>query len=518
MSSGREARTAKRQSVPNPFPASQRTTKASTSASAGVKRRREFSPMSVSSGITLASGASSLTNDASSSTGDASTLSPLSSPSSSKCSSPAPQTACGRSKHATRKEVILNTPLPSYFQVDDLKLKPKREFNLLWYWLAERQDIYDRRRQGLPRDQWTDDPLLQHGWFCNAYRILDRECQFLVREVIEKGSQEPAEICFRVLLYDIFTRSSTYQLLAEHFAPLSYKTFDPVTFADYLRGHEGLYTRAFQKTSAPDKSRPHLPRLDAHLEELEKWIKDDVLHRIANREKVTDVFDYFFGQPGWAEFKAYQLTLNLSYTPLVNFHANDLVVPGPGARAGLKRMFGASMDAAVRDDPRAYMRALLWMTRTQDEHFQRLGLRFARLEGRPLEAADIEHAVCELEKYARNGSRIRPYKPASDHPPPLPPPVLPKAWGHPARAKPNPSWPDTSKDNKGYFIEAIVDDKVEDGEQWVYIKWLNYSTKDNTWEPAWSIWHDAPLAMEEYFGHKAPAPKAKSRKRRRRFY
>lgn len=152
MSSGREARTAKRQSVPNPFPASQRTTKASTSASAGVKRRREFSPMSVSSGITLASGASSLTNDASSSTGDASTLSPLSSPSSSKCSSPAPQTACGRSKHATRKEAILKTPLPSYFQVDDLKLKPKREFNLLWYWLAERQDIYDRRRQGLPRE------------------------------------------------------------------------------------------------------------------------------------------------------------------------------------------------------------------------------------------------------------------------------------------------------------------------------------------------------------------------------
>ncbi|KAL1697662.1 hypothetical protein EV121DRAFT_219180, partial [Schizophyllum commune] len=291
-------------------------------------------------GSTLMSDASFSTLDASYSTDDASMLSSLSSASSSKCTSPALEEACRQLKHGTRKEHILHTPLPSYFQVDDFRLKPMRDFNLLWYWLAERQDIYNRRRQGLPRDEWTDDPILKSSWFCNAYRILDRECQFLVREVIEKGSQDPIEICFRVMLYDIFTRASTYQLLAQHFAPLSYKTFDREAFAECLRGRPALYTHAFQKTSALDKSRPHLSRLDAHLEELEKWIKDEVPQRLAAADSLVNVYDYFWWQPGWAEFKAYQLTVNLSYTPVLNFHPNDLVVPGPGARAGLKRMFG----------------------------------------------------------------------------------------------------------------------------------------------------------------------------------
>ena len=341
-----------------------------------------------------------------------------------------------------------------------------------------------------------------------------------MREVIEKGSQDPIEICFRVMLYDIFTRASTYQLLAQHFAPLSYKTFDREAFAECLRGRPALYTHAFQKTSALDKSRPHLSRLDAHLEELEKWIKDEVPQRLAAADSLVNVYDYFWWQPGWAEFKAYQLTLNLSYTPLVNFHANDFVVPGPGARAGLKRMFGASMDAAVRDDPTAYMRALLWMTRTQDEHFARLGLRFSRLEGRPLEAADIEHAVCELEKYARKRAKARSYQPDSDQPPPLPPPVLPKAWNHPARAKPRPrEWPHTSKEDKGYILEAVVNDKVVKGERWVEVKWTNYPTSQNTWEPAEGIWHDAPVAMKEYFARKGTVTKGEpTRRKRQRYY
>ena len=98
------------------------------------------------------SDASFSTLDASYSADDASMLSSLSSASSSKWTSPALEEACRQLKHGTRKEHILHTPLPSYFQVDDFRLKPMRDFNLLWYWLAERQDIYNRRRQGLPRE------------------------------------------------------------------------------------------------------------------------------------------------------------------------------------------------------------------------------------------------------------------------------------------------------------------------------------------------------------------------------
>ncbi|KAL1741464.1 hypothetical protein HDZ31DRAFT_84804 [Schizophyllum fasciatum] len=408
--------------------------------------------------------------------------------------------ACKRMKQTTRKERILQTPLPATFAVDNLRLRPTKDFNLLWYWLAERQDIYVRRRQGLPREKWTDDPIMQTNWFCNAYRILDRESQFLVREVIEKGPQTPEEIMFRVLLYDIFTRRTTYELLERHLGPLTWKTYNRARYLEVLDNRPALYTSAFQKTSG---DRRHAKLLHAHLDDLEMFMRDGVGRRLPAVAHAADVFDFFFWHRGYAEFKAYQLALNLSYTPLFNFHADDYVVPGPGARAGLRRMFGASLDAAARADPAAHMRALLWMARTQDEHFARLGLRFARLEGRPLEVPDIEHAVCELEKYARGGAN-RKYKAPAGCPPALPAPVLPKAWAHPARATPKvrAEWPNTSRESKGYFVDNVVGDKMEDGQMFVLVKWTGYAEHENTWEPASLMWHDAPNAMQEYFGKK----------------
>jgi len=38
-------------------------------------------------------------------------------------------------------------------------------------------------------------------------------------------------------------------------------------------------------------------------------------------------------------------------------------------------------------------------------------------------------------------------------------------------------------DNDEYVVEAIIDEKVENGERFYMVKWLGYSDEDNTWEP-----------------------------------
>lgn len=380
-----------------------------------------------------------------------------------------------------------------------MQLKPTPQFNMLWYWLAERQEIYVRRQQGLPREEWTNDPIMRDFRFCNAYRVLDRESQFLIREVIQKGKQTPVEIAFRVLLYDIFTRQSTYELLQQHIGKLQWKTYNRERYSEVLRSHKGsLYTAAFQKTSSSDAATKNRPRYEAHLDDLERFMSDKLPRRIAKATHSVEVYEYFLWQRSYAHFKSYQVTVNFTYTPLLNFNANDFVVPGPGARKGLTRMFGTSLASACAKDPTAEMRALLWLTRTQQEHFERCGLEFKLLNGdRPLEVPDIEHAVCELDKYLRGGAR-KVYKVAEGGAR-LPPPVLPEAWKQKARRESNvrEAWPNLVKE-KSWDLEEIVGDKVEDGVTWVRVKWVGFPESKNTWERASHIRHDSRTAMVEY--------------------
>jgi hypothetical protein len=41
------------------------------------------------------------------------------------------------------------------------------------------------------------------------------------------------------------------------------------------------------------------------------------------------------------------------------------------------------------------------MADSQDEHFDRLGLEFKGLRGRPLQLIDCQNLFCEVDKYAR---------------------------------------------------------------------------------------------------------------------
>jgi hypothetical protein len=73
------------------------------------------------------------------------------------------------------------------------------------------------------------------------------------------------------------------------------------------------------------------------------------------------------------------------------------------------------------------------MTERQHEEFERLGIDFPSLYGRPLQAIDIQNLFCELDKYARvafpdlrsNRTRIKArFSPTG----PVPAPFYPPKW------------------------------------------------------------------------------------------
>ena len=115
---------------------------------------------------------------------------------------------------------------------------------------------------------------------------------------------------------------------------------------------------------------------------------------IARARTLEDVYDSLIAYPAIGPFLAYQIAVDLNYSDLLAFSENNFTVPGPGAERGLQKVFRDSGSQSPRQ-------LIMRMVDRQDEEFQRLGLDFPGLFGRPLHAIDCQGLFCETDKYSR---------------------------------------------------------------------------------------------------------------------
>ncbi|EAU87535.2 hypothetical protein CC1G_11207 [Coprinopsis cinerea okayama7 len=380
-------------------------------------------------------------------------------------------------------------------------------------------------------NRWTEDPILQKYFFCNTFRVLDKVCQYLIEHVIEKGSQEPIEVVFRVTLFNTFTKISTWERLQSELGPLTWASYNRekyIAVLDQLRSeNQALYTAAFIKPA------PHFGFKENHINHLcllENLMENEMPYKLLGAKTMADVYEYLISFPGMGDFTTYQLMLNLSYTNVLNFHRNDFTIAGLGAISGLNKMFGRSFSEAYADDKGFAEQVLRYLAEAQDEHFQRLGLEFSGLgpEKLGMDLSDIEHTVCEVDKYCRKAHpqlkakrmtikhEYKPVTTPSGIPVPYPKePILPKAWSHPARKIPNVR-PGPLTIEKRYEVDKLTDDKVdEQGRRLFFVHWVGYSLKDATWEFEQSLLQDAPRVVHEYMAAKTAGKQKNANKRRK---
>src|SRR5215217_3160131 len=121
-------------------------------------------------------------------------------------------------------------------------------FDAYWHLAAERQAIFFRRLHGEPAP-WSDDPILRTYKFCNAYRASDRVSQFLIREVIYRPGFSPEDAFLRIILFRLFSKIATWQLLEATHGPIGVRSFQPdalaATLEQALDRGETIYTNAF---------------------------------------------------------------------------------------------------------------------------------------------------------------------------------------------------------------------------------------------------------------------------------
>lgn len=267
-------------------------------------------------------------------------------------------------------------------------------FDTYWRFAAQRQRVYEARLAGLP-GPWTDDPILSGHRFTNCYRAADRVSQYLISEVIYRGSQKPDEVVFRILLFKMFNKIQTWELLSDRLGVPTWADFDLRSYDEVLSIVMGAGQRLY---SAAYVIPP--PRLGAvrkhtnHLHLIRKMLKEGLPERLQASGSMADAFEVLKGYPSMGNFLSYQFLTDINYSTVIDFDEMEYVIAGPGALDGLRKCFGDASRGSEAE-------LIRYMSRTQDEHFRRLGLEFSGLRGRRLQLIDCQNLFCEVDKYAR---------------------------------------------------------------------------------------------------------------------
>ncbi|KAI6047260.1 hypothetical protein EDC04DRAFT_603591 [Pisolithus marmoratus] len=401
-----------------------------------------------------------------------------------------------QSRYAKRSRLYsTRAPLPPLdVVVRGEAFQPTLAFDTFWKLAAERHAIDERRRSGQP-PPWTKDPILQCHKFCNTFRILDRGSQYLVTEVIEKGSQDLEEVTFRVLLFSLYTNINTYETLRKNIRPFTWSAYKRENYEKVLRRLYAkgiaIYTGAYQKP-APDLGfaenfMNHLALMEVLMEEM-----PDVL---TTAEYMADVFEWLRSFRSIGDFTAYQLLLNLSYSNVMSFSDHDFVVMCVGSRRGLRRCFREEIPRSMEVD------LVRWMQSSQDDHFARLRLDFDGLgdQCRPMMLCDIEHTLCELDKYIRKcgqSLKSRPFMGTGE----LGEFRLPKAWSDKAREIVRIKNKEEAEQDvvEKFVVQSIRAHRMVDGIMEFLVFWEGYDDDEATWEPEDSLIEDAPTAVKAY--------------------
>lgn len=284
--------------------------------------------------------------------------------------------------------------LPAKVRVAGRVLRPTPVFDTYWRFASARQAVYEARLAGRAWP-WTEDPILAGHRFTNCFRAADRVSQTLIGEVIYQGPQEWEDVFFRTLLFKIFNKESTWQLLNRELGEVRWQTFDyrsydRVLSAAFGRG-ERLYSAAY---IVPPPQLGEDRKHRNHLRLLELMMATGAPGRVLEAATMRQAYEVLLGYPALGPFLAYQFAIDLNYAPQLSFSEMDFVMPGPGARDGIRKCFGPAADGIEAE-------VIGYMAASQHEHFARLGLPFAGLRGRPLQLIDCQNLFCEVDKYAR---------------------------------------------------------------------------------------------------------------------
>ena len=279
-------------------------------------------------------------------------------------------------------------------------IKQKRA-EAFWRYLEERESIRIRRESRPDDGPWTDDPILQKYRFCNVYREDDKVTAWFRENVRDPLNEKQSEhVALATIIFRWFNtirmgNELKSWLLGDAWWPggdeivahLNFKAFDPpyVTGAYIIKTPNGM------------------PKLDGVL-----WCIDQIpidiggkINDMRERPKIglQAVWEELRQYPYLGDFMAYEVVTDLRHTFLLDdaHDANTWANPGPGALRGLERLSDLPVGKLNRGSA-----DVRWWAIGEMQNLLETMLDFSSFQWKkPFELREIEHGLCEFDKYER---------------------------------------------------------------------------------------------------------------------
>ncbi len=260
------------------------------------------------------------------------------------------------------------------------------------------------------KDDLTDDPILKKYKFTNVFRELDTGTIWC-RQHIREPYANHKELFFNIALYRMYNRITTAEVIG--FID-NYPTSNTEQKIRELRtSGMPIFTGAHMTTGSVSKGDKIYQMFNTcanylweHRRELEPKPGDTL----------KQAFDRISGKsPGVGPFIAYEIITDLRWTRYLK-DSEDIMYwanPGPGAQRGIKRVYSLPVKYAKTDRARIdssypsdydgmirVMRYLLSIMNISRDYVPLTDTTVMRSMPN-MEMRDIEHSLCEFDKYER---------------------------------------------------------------------------------------------------------------------
>lgn len=265
-------------------------------------------------------------------------------------------------------------------------------------WINERTAIYNRRASGAT-PPWTDDAILQRYKFTNAFRELDRGTVALHKMIWQDFPVKRkdrginlADVVFNIWWYRLFNR-------AEHaINPGFCDSAEEVLSAMRFKEKDGfpVFTGAHMTSSAGG-----VTKLQHYHEAVEQAFDNsqDIVD-LCRDGRMQVVFNRLLLHKCLGPFVAYEICCDLRYVPALwpQGYPTDVYSwanIGPGAKRGLNRLgLKPELDSMIR----LWWDSIDYLSDEVRKHHPRMR---AAPEYPYFELREIEHSLCEFDKYER---------------------------------------------------------------------------------------------------------------------
>lgn len=296
--------------------------------------------------------------------------------------------------------------------------------NLFWF-IIKRYRIHVRKDILNRPYPWTNDPVLQKYKFTNVFREDDRVSRALIDQVSTNSELSLEEKILNTFFFRVWNNPLTFrdfggpwnkeqiynglalkEKVRKRYRALLKKDPKRLWWSNAYNMGGTKRMLGYPSINGPDEGDGNCYESDIPLRvfHIGPWLKECyTVKKLLKAKSQQKAFEAIKEIPGFSNFLAYQVFVDLTYIEDYKFSENEFVVAGPGCQHGLDLVF-TDFDGMTYEESLFYLRDNIAEVFSEAGHPEWNPERLFRHRDesdRCLNIMSLENCFCELSKYVR---------------------------------------------------------------------------------------------------------------------